>query len=438
MADNTRSSWATFLFDMQGAVQNVFPTEAPFLAELSGVGDSQSVGRYTRAMDGNRGVFSGQQVRHGIVTAPLPAGGWVNETQTWNVAQALPSQKVLIALTDLVQPFTVSVDVERDSFDNANASAVATLIDQARIQLARLENITFLGDGTGRVSDIASGTSPGLAINVSTTGAGPMDVLLPGTVWDVLTKSTGANPGNGLRRLIASVSDSATTQTVTFDTNAQASDGNSGNITFSTSEGIYIPGTPAAAITTPGSIVAQGLEQAAATSGTFEGLAKGTVTQWQGTDGRAGDTSPLPLSSTMMDGAVRRGRRAAIGIWDFGIGDPAAIDLYKQGLQAQVRYDAGTLTLHSGYKGIAYDGADKPFPLIKEPVHKKAGLKLIDKGSFQLYGDKVGPAFLDDDGGMFRRFNRTLVKEADLLDRVQLGVTKCNTIVFLNNLAVAS
>ena len=435
MADNTRSSWANFLFDMQGQVREVFPTEAPFLAELSGVGDSQSVGRYTRDMDGNRGVFSGQQVRHGIITAQLPAGGWVNETQTWNVAQSLPSQKVLISLCDLVQPFTVSVDVERDSFDNANATAVATLVQQARKALAKVENLTFLGDGTGKVSDIVSGTSPGLAINVSTTGAGPMDALLPGTVWDILTKSTGANPGNGLRRLIASVSDSATTQTVTFDTNQQASDGSSGNITFSTNEGIYIPGSYSA---TAGALAAQGLEQAAATSGTFEGIAKGSVPQWQGTDGRAGDTTTLALSAQMLDGAVRRGRRAAIGVWDFGIGDPAAIDLYKQSLLSLVRYDAGTITLHSGYKGIAYDGADKPFPLIKEPVHKKGAIKLIDKGSFQLYGDKSGPSFLDDDGSMFRRFNRTLIKEADLLDRVQLGVTKCNTIVFVNNLAVAS
>src|ERR1043166_6468065 len=430
MADNTRSSWANFLFDMQGQVREVFPTEAPFLAELSGVGDSQSVGRYTRDMDGNRGVFSGQQVRHGIITAQLPAGGCVNETQTLNVAQSLPSQKVLISLCDLVQPFTVSVDVERDSFDNANATAVATLVQQARKALAKIENLTFLGDGTGKVSDITGGTSPGLAINVSTTGAGPMDALLPGTVWDILTKSTGANPGNGLRRLIASVSDSATTQTVTFDTNQQASDGSSGNITFSTNEGIYIPGSSSS---TAGALAAQGLEQAAATTGTFEGINKANVPQWQGTDGRAGDTTTLALSAQMLDGAVRRGRRAAIGVWDFGIGDPAAIDLYKQSLLSLVRYDAGTITLHSGYKGIAYDGADKPFPLIKEPVHKKGAIKLIDKASFQLYGEKSGPSFLDDDGSMFRRFNRTLIKEADLLDRVQLGVTKCNTIVFLNN-----
>ena len=68
----------------------------------------------------------------------------------------------------------------------------------------------------------------------------------------------------------------------------------------------------------------------------------------------------------------------------------------------------------------------------------KGTLKLIDKASFQLYGDQAGPTFLEDDGGMFRRFARALPKEAEMLDRVQLGVSKCNTLVFFNNLAQAA
>jgi hypothetical protein len=39
---------------------------------------------------------------------------------------------------------------------------------------------------------------------------------------------------------------------------------------------------------------------------------------------------------------------------------------------------------------------------------------------------------------MFRRFSRTLAKEADFLDRWQLGVSRCNTIVYFNNLAQAA
>jgi hypothetical protein len=443
MADNALATWAPFLYDLQGKVVEVFPTEAPFLAELSGVGDPNSVGRFTRDMDGGRSIYSGKSIKHTIITQTLPAGGYVQETSTWNVPETLGSQEVHLNLVRALVPFSVTVDVERDSFNNSGAVAVTQLVREARIALARMENLAFVGDGTGLVSTIASGTSPGLAINVSTTGGGNLDVLLPGTVWDVLTKTTGADPGSGKRRIIASVTDSiAGTQTVTFDTAAQASDGGSGNITFTTSEGIYIPGSwsngTAGTSTAPGALVAQGLEQAAAASGTFETLNKANVASWQGTDGRGGDTTVLPLSDQILDGAVRRGRRAGLGVWDFALGDPAAIDAYKQGKYAQVRYGNEPIKLVSGFSGVAYEGADQPFPIVKEPAMKKQSVRFIDKNSMQLYGDQAGPSFLEDDGSMFRRFGRTLAKEADLLDRVQLGFTKCNTIIKVDNLQQAS
>jgi hypothetical protein len=434
MADNVLSSWAPFLYELQGKVWEVFPTEAPFFAELSGVGDPESVGRFTRDMDGGRSIFSGASVRHTIIPINLQSGGFISETQTWNAPIALASNKININLVRALVPFSVSVDVERDSFDNSSAVAVATLVREARVSLARMENLAFLGDGTGVVATVPNATgSPGLVVTVS---AGTnFDVLLPGTVWDIVTVSTAAPTTGGKRRKIASVQESALT--VTFDTALQASDGDSGAITFASTSGIAIPGSASTAANA-GTLTAQGLEQAAAITGTFETLDKAANVAWQGTDGRGGVTTTLALSQQMMDGAVRRGRRAAIGVWDFAIGDPAVIDLYKQGLYSQVRYDPSSLTLKSGFSGIAYDGADKPFPLVKEPAHKKAGIKLIDKGSFQLYGDQKGPAFLEDDGAMFRRMSRSLIKEAELLDRVQLGVTKCNTLIFLNNLDVAA
>jgi hypothetical protein len=50
-------------------------------------------------------------------------------------------------------------------------------------------------------------------------------------------------------------------------------------------------------------LTAQGLEQAAAATGTFEAIDKAAVQQWQGTDGRQGDTTTLPLSAQMLDKA---------------------------------------------------------------------------------------------------------------------------------------
>jgi hypothetical protein len=438
MADNTLSSWQPFLFELQGQVQEVFPTEAPFLAEMSGVGDDTGkVRRWSRDLDGDRQIFTGKQVRHTIVLAQLPGAGFVQEASTWNVPHALASDEVVINLTRALVPFGVTVDVERDSMDNSNASAVAQLVKEARIALARLENFAFLGDGTGLVVDITDGATS-LTTTAGTTAN--FDVLLPGTVWDIRTRATGADPGQGLRRKIASVNE--TTRVITWDTASQASDGGSGNIVHTSADGIYIPGSwsngTAGTSTGPGSLVSQGLEQAAAVSGTFETIDKAAVPQWQGIDGRNGDTTSLALSMQMLDAGVRRGRRAGLGSWDFAIGDPACIDLYKQGLYSQSRYDISDMTLKSGFSGVVYQGGDKPFPLIKDPVAKKNAIKFIDKESFQLYGDKQGPAFLEDDGAMFRRFSRTLAKEAELLDRVQLGVKKCNTIVFFNNLAQAS
>lgn len=438
MADNTLSSWQPFLFELQGQVQEVFPTEAPFLAEMSGVGDDTGkVRRWSRDLDGDRQIFTGKQVRHTIILAQLAGAGFVQEASTWNVPHALASDEVVINLTRALVPFGVTVDVERDSMDNSNASAVAQLVKEARIALARLENFAFLGDGTGLVVDITDGAT---SLTTTCGTSANFDVLLPGTVWDIRTRATGADPGQGLRRKIASVNE--TTRVITWDTASQASDGGSGNIVHTSADGIYIPGSwsngTAGTSTGPGSLVSQGLEQAAAISGTFETIDKGAVAQWQGIDGRTGDTTSLALSMQMLDAGVRRGRRAGLGTWDFAIGDPAVIDLYKQGLYSQSRYDISDMTLKSGFSGVVYQGGDKPFPLIKDPVAKKKALKFVDKESFQLYGDKQGPAFLEDDGAMFRRFSRTLAKEAELLDRVQLGVKKCNTIVFFNDLAQAS
>lgn len=445
MADNTLTTWQPFLLELKGTVVQVFPSEAVFLGELSGydvrsqsIDYASAVHRIDSTMEQGREIFSGKYVRHTVVTGGLPGGSNPTETSTWNQPLTLPSSEAHISLVRFLLPFSVTVDVERDSMNTSTATAVATLVQQARSALARLENIEYLGDGTGLIAQITDS-----ATSLNTTVIGPQggsqpanfDVLLPGTVWDVRTRSTMADPGQGNRRRIASVNE--TTNVITWDTASQASDGGSGNIVHAATEGIYVPGLPTSTFTA-GTVAAQGLEQAAATTGTFENIDKAAVPQWKGTDGRGGDTSSLPLSSTMLDGAIRRGRRSGLGTWDFGMGDPAAIDLYKQSLNSLVRFDPQEVTLKSGFSGIVYDGADSPFPLVKEFAHNKGGIKLIDKKSFQLYGDQAGPSFLDDDGAMFRRFNRSLPKEADMLDRTQIGVTKCNTIVFLNNLQQAS
>jgi hypothetical protein len=452
VADNTLSTWQPFLMEKQGNVYEVFPSEAVFLAEMSGYDDStqsidyqQTVTRVTREMSGNRDTFSGKYVKHAIVTAGLPGGGQVQETSTWNQPHALPISEAHINLVRTLVPFSVTVDVERDSFSDSMSRAVEQLIDEARSACARLENRQMLGDGTGLMAQVTdSATSLTTTVIGASGGSQPanFDELLPGTVWDVLTRTTGADPGQGLRRKISSVNES--TGVITWLTTQQASDGGSGSIVHAATEGIYIPGSwsggTAGTSTAPGALCAQGLQQVAATTGTFETIDKTAAgnSWWWGTDGRGGDTSSLPLSVQMLDGGVRRGRRSGLGKWDFGIGDPACIDLFKQSLYSSVRYDAQDRTLKSGFHGIVYDGADAPIALVKDIMHPKQIVRLIDKGSFTIYGDQPGPTFLQDDGSTFRRFQRTLAKEADFLDRWQLGVGRCNTLVSFANLAQAS
>jgi hypothetical protein len=161
MADNTLSTWAPFLYELKGKVVEIFPSEAPFLAEMSGydakqgmVDHASAVKRIDKEMPGGREIFSGSSVRHTLILAGLQAGGNPTESSTWNAPVSLTSAKVNLNLVHCLVPFSVSVDVERDSFDNSGASAVATLVQQARTALARLENFEMLGDGTGLIAPI--------------------------------------------------------------------------------------------------------------------------------------------------------------------------------------------------------------------------------------------------------------------------------------------
>jgi hypothetical protein len=74
MADNTRSTYGNFLYELQGSIQETFPSEAPFLAELSGfdvhqgiVDRASAVKRITSALDGNRDRISGKWIRDTII-----------------------------------------------------------------------------------------------------------------------------------------------------------------------------------------------------------------------------------------------------------------------------------------------------------------------------------------------------------------------------------
>lgn len=439
MADGAGlTNYQNWLYELQGEAQKLFPAEFVLLALLSGViredggyiKYDQQYERFTRPMDGNREFFDGASVRFPLMLAGLPAGGNPSEGGTWNAPAPIDTSKANVNLGRVLQPMAISLDLERDSKSGATSamSAVENYIGEAYKAAARIENdelhggTNAIGTGTGSelLANVTSAAgSPGLTVPVG-VGAN-FDQLTPGRVLDVLTRSTGANPGAGLRRKIVSTSRSA--GTVLFDTNLVASDGGSGNITFTANEGLYIPGSYGNGI--------QSISQAVQTTGTFEGVAKGTVQQWQGID--ATPSTAQALSDQVLDNAVYLLRGQGVGASDFGIAHPKVIDLYKQGKVSLSRLDPKEVVVPAGFAGIEYQGADRPFPLLKDLAAPRGVLRLIVRDSMRLYGDHVGPAFIDDDGAMWRFFTRNLFKEADLYDRVQLCVKACNKLATIGN-----
>jgi len=94
---------------------------------------------------------------------------------------------------------------------------VEQLINQARSACARLENLQMLGDGTGLIAQVTDSATSLTTTVIGASGGTQIanfDVLLPGTVWDVLTRSSGNDPGQGKRRKIVSVNEATNVITV--------------------------------------------------------------------------------------------------------------------------------------------------------------------------------------------------------------------------------
>ena len=416
IASVTISNLANILYEMRGPMQTNYRKQHVFNAELS-----RKVQRDT---------YSGSKVRIPINLASLQGGGNPGEEGTINVPHALNLTKAEIQLQDVVQPFKITLSAKNDSKDNSAVEALGLLIKEARNSLAEIVNDQMTTTGA-LLATVTGGTSPGLVVTVSTS-ATQWDRVYAGRVVDVLTRSTGADPGQGLRRKIDSFDESA--GTITFSTTSQASDGGSGNITIASTAGLYVAGV----YTTTANNALAGIQDIASASGTFQTIDRSSVAGWKAVDGRGGTTTTAMLSVPMLDGGVRRGRRSGGFAWTFGIGDPAVIDGFKQGLYAQVRYSPQEATLKSGFKGIVYDGADRPIPLIKEDRYDRGELSLIPAEDLAIYGEGQSADFVDDDGAMFRRFDRNLAMEAWLRDRLQLAALRCNRVVFFNNLDAAA
>lgn len=429
MSDVTHANVDDLLYNLRVPMQKNYRKKHVLQAELKRLAPSE--------------IFSGgDEARIPIILNSLQGGGNpgesgdVNRPQNWNTAKAL------FKLQNLVQPIGITLDAEEYSLDNSAAEQIGLLVEEARNSLAEIANDQMNAHGAaaergGLLATITGGTSPGLTAEVSKT-ATTFDRTYPGRVVDVLTRATGADAGAGKRRKIESVDEAASPSTITFATAATASDGGSGNITFSASSGIYVAGVYD---NTNGNRAVNSLHDIAATTGTFESIDRATVSGWKAIDGRNGVTTTVMLSDPVMDAAVRRGRRNGGFAWPFAMGEPSVVDGYKQTKYALTRINPQMKTLPGGFAGIEYVHANGTIALVAEDRFERGKLVLVPVEDIAIYhGPRhaAGPDFVADTGSRWQRFDRKLNKEAWLRDKIQFAAKRCNRVVFLDDLDEAA
>jgi len=428
MAADTLSSAASILYEMRADLEAIYPRDIVLLAEWSGynsitgeTGDGKS--RLTPL--NNRDAFSGSQVRIPVDFAQLQGGGWVAETGTINQPIADIITQATITLKRVVVPASITLDLEEDSMSNSAVAYLGRKMDKAKDALAMLVDEAMNGSGDALLGTV---TDSATSLTVTLAAGADFDKLLPGTVVDVRTRSNGNDPGQGLRRRIASIAESA--NTVTFDTAQQAADGGTGSIVHAATEGLYVAGSY-------GNYLAGGLVAATAQSGNFQGVNRTTYPAFRSTDGRSGVTTTTPISDPMLDTGVISSQRAGTFKFDFGYGDPAAINAYKNSKLSLVNYNTPTGVLKSGFKGIEYNGAGQPIPLVPSRKAPVGSLYLLDKSAATLYGRRKGPDFDDKTGSVFMRFARSLPTEFWLVDRLEWGWHNPAGVTYFANLALS-
>lgn len=398
MADETTTTYADLLLEMKGVLQENFPKYSVLLDELR--------------RDTSRKNFSGEWVRVPILLNPTQGAAGAGETTTINTTNAINSTQAHILMARNIMPISFSPDVMYSSKNDITAFAEASRLrmQQAEVALARLENEAIHGTSDGKLCSCVTGGST-TTITLSTTQFSSYQLYV-NRIVDIGTTTTLETSGSS--RKITSVD--TVNSAIVLDA----------AVTFTSSDFVLVHGSAGNAM--------QGLQTIVNTTGTFQNINKATVTGWQGVDGRNGDTNAADLSITLLDGNERRVKANGANP-DFYVGDPAVIDRYGQTLLTQSRWSGDVGKLETGWEGIQY----RSKLVIPDFDHKQSAATSIHKASLQMYGYNQGPEWDDLDGAIFKRIGtRALPVEAWLVDYVQLGAFRCNTMGFLHNLNQAS
>lgn len=427
------ANYQDFLTELMVSRQLVFGHEEPLLAELTGIQRQDYVitrdpnqQRYTKAMDSGRGQFHGKKVTVPLQLSDVSSAA-IAEKGTWPQAAPFDTDQATYNLHSRITPISVTLELERDARNGSTSAmeSIAAYTESAYRAAARADEDFLHGNGDALLAANTAADATGLVMTVGTSAN--FDQLTAGRIVDVLNKTTGADPGQGKRRKIASVDRAA--GTITFDTNQVASDGGTGNIAFANAAadtyGVYIDSSRGNAPAGLGRVCS-------ATDTSYGGIDKTAVAQWQGVRVNGGSTT---LADSHLDEAIYLLRGRGVGAPDFGIAHPLTVDPYKASKTSLVRVEPQQATVPSGFKGIVYQGADREFPILKALAAPRKTCRLVTKSSMRVYGDEDGAGFIDDDGSMFRFFNRTTAKEADLFDRWELVARDCGKNCEIHTLA---
>lgn len=408
MADETTSTWADLLREAKGPLVEALRYKTVLLSEVR--------------RDKSPRRWHGKQVTVPIFLAPQQGTSMLSETGSgavFTTPQVVSTEQAVINSATIGHAISFHPQVMKQAAGDENswAEVLPTKMERAEDVFGRVINEQMVGGGTaaGEGALIAAFTA-GTTSATQTVGVNAnFYQLYPGRVVDLRIRASGADiaGSNGSGRSIVSISESA--GTVTFDASVQ----------ITTSDGIYIQGSYGNAL--------QGLGAAVAVTGTFEGIAKGSVPAWQGTDASPASASDPTIS--VFDKAERRVMQRAGSQPSFYLADPAVIDKYTQGLTVQARWAGEEGQLESGWTGVRYRNK-LLVPEFDMPSSTAYGVDLSDTAIYTLMD---GPDWDDMTGSIFQRFStRSLPVEAWLVWMLQFGFHRCNGLVKIGNLNRAS
>ena len=402
IADSLSTDWVDLLRESKGPLIEGLRYKTVFLGE-------------TRR-DKSPRRWNGKQVTIPIITAPQQGTSMISEAGVLTDPQVLDTEQANItaAIIELAISFSRQAIQQAKADDTSWAQVVPTKMRMAEDVLGRTINEQALGLGTALLAAVNASTAASgaatQAIDVGTTAN--FYQLYSGRYVSVLVTASGLATAAGSDEVkISAYSESAGTITV------------NGSFATTTADGVYIHKSYGNAL--------QGVGQAVATTGTFQGINKANVRVWQGTDVTPSSTTDPGMS--ILAKAERKARQYSGSTPDYYICDPAVLDKYEQGLHAQARWAGDKMKLSSGFVGIEYRGK----VLIDDFDMPAATIYGIARDDVTIYTLDDGPDWIDDTGSIMQRFGRKLVTEAWLVWMLDFGFHRCNSFVKIGSMSTA-